>query len=384
MGGLVTRMQGNNAGEASGPKSFYLLLGSPSIRYVKGPSQGPLIFDVVPMQLAQDAVEHAETLQTICNIPTKQPFGLKEDHTGGGYKVVFRLDCLPHAAPTSVRVLVGVKIDYREGFGLRIVPSDPENEQFCVLDQKRFNQACDIDLDRMLSIRLEKLTPCANAAELQLPKSLTACPIAIVVESDVFYDADAAATDDERAASAVHKHIQYTFLNFRKDGVKKATAAKQQQQQQTPARGGGAGSDNDEPEAGVEMQPEQAATALVPLTLLKQYLQMDFEVFELDDIYDLGGDAKTPAPKKERDPQDDGMPDGEGGGGGGAAAPTEEEVGAEVEDVCVVCLSNPKDTTILPCRHMCLCADCAGQLRTATNKCPICRQQIGKLMTMHT
>uniref|UniRef100_A0A0E0JIZ9 RING-type E3 ubiquitin transferase n=1 Tax=Oryza punctata TaxID=4537 RepID=A0A0E0JIZ9_ORYPU len=43
---------------------------------------------------------------------------------------------------------------------------------------------------------------------------------------------------------------------------------------------------------------------------------------------------------------------------------------------CVVCLSEPRDTAILPCRHMCLCRDCAQVLRYQTNKCPICRQPV--------
>ena len=40
---------------------------------------------------------------------------------------------------------------------------------------------------------------------------------------------------------------------------------------------------------------------------------------------------------------------------------------------CVVCLSDPRDTAILPCRHMCVCKECAEELRKSSNKCPICR-----------
>jgi hypothetical protein len=42
---------------------------------------------------------------------------------------------------------------------------------------------------------------------------------------------------------------------------------------------------------------------------------------------------------------------------------------------CVICLTEPRDTTVLPCRHMCLCAACAQQLRFNTNKCPVCRER---------
>jgi len=41
---------------------------------------------------------------------------------------------------------------------------------------------------------------------------------------------------------------------------------------------------------------------------------------------------------------------------------------------CVVCMADYKDTIALPCRHLCLCSQCAEQLRYQSNKCPICRQ----------
>ncbi|XP_072882610.1 E3 ubiquitin ligase RNF157 isoform X4 [Hemitrygon akajei] len=40
---------------------------------------------------------------------------------------------------------------------------------------------------------------------------------------------------------------------------------------------------------------------------------------------------------------------------------------------CVVCLSDVRDTLILPCRHLCLCNACADTLRYQANNCPICR-----------
>jgi hypothetical protein len=39
---------------------------------------------------------------------------------------------------------------------------------------------------------------------------------------------------------------------------------------------------------------------------------------------------------------------------------------------CVVCLTNPKDTTLLPCRHFVTCAECLDRLE----KCPLCRGPI--------
>ncbi|XP_052190216.1 probable E3 ubiquitin-protein ligase LUL4 [Diospyros lotus] len=47
---------------------------------------------------------------------------------------------------------------------------------------------------------------------------------------------------------------------------------------------------------------------------------------------------------------------------------------------CVICMTGPKDTAVLPCRHMCMCTECAKELRLQTNKCPICRQPIEELI----
>eukprot|EP00250_Pteridium_aquilinum_P005600 c15673_g1_i1 orf=139-1182(+) len=47
---------------------------------------------------------------------------------------------------------------------------------------------------------------------------------------------------------------------------------------------------------------------------------------------------------------------------------------------CVICLSEQRDTTVLPCRHMCMCSGCAKLLQQRTNRCPICRTPVFKLL----
>ncbi|CAH8259540.1 unnamed protein product [Arabidopsis lyrata] len=47
---------------------------------------------------------------------------------------------------------------------------------------------------------------------------------------------------------------------------------------------------------------------------------------------------------------------------------------------CVICMTEAKDTAVLPCRHLCMCSDCAKELRLQSNKCPICRQPIEELL----
>ena len=41
---------------------------------------------------------------------------------------------------------------------------------------------------------------------------------------------------------------------------------------------------------------------------------------------------------------------------------------------CIACLSNARDTVVLPCRHMCLCSACAEGVRSRTDRRPLCRQ----------
>merc|ERR1719312_2142081 len=47
---------------------------------------------------------------------------------------------------------------------------------------------------------------------------------------------------------------------------------------------------------------------------------------------------------------------------------------------CVVCLNAPRDTMILPCRHLCLCYTCAEDVRFKSNACLMCRQPFRALL----
>ncbi|KAG1669708.1 E3 ubiquitin ligase RNF157 [Nymphon striatum] len=58
---------------------------------------------------------------------------------------------------------------------------------------------------------------------------------------------------------------------------------------------------------------------------------------------------------------------------------TDDEIddsGAE----CVICMSDVRNTLILPCRHFCLCNSCANSLRHQANNCPICRSPFRALL----
>ena len=44
---------------------------------------------------------------------------------------------------------------------------------------------------------------------------------------------------------------------------------------------------------------------------------------------------------------------------------------------CVICLTVPKNTAALPCRHLCMCNNCAKLHNMQSNTCPICRSREG-------
>eukprot|EP00931_Biecheleriopsis_adriatica_P103148 TRINITY_DN78028_c0_g1_i1.p1 TRINITY_DN78028_c0_g1~~TRINITY_DN78028_c0_g1_i1.p1 ORF type:complete len:539 (+),score=44.24 TRINITY_DN78028_c0_g1_i1:54-1670(+) len=48
----------------------------------------------------------------------------------------------------------------------------------------------------------------------------------------------------------------------------------------------------------------------------------------------------------------------------------------EAQRLCVVCLSNPIDTAVLPCRHSTMCSNCVQEVRSAFGRCPVCKERM--------
>ncbi|KAJ1428780.1 Zinc finger, RING-type [Sesbania bispinosa] len=86
------------------------------------------------------------------------------------------------------------------------------------------------------------------------------------------------------------------------------------------------------------------------IKVVRQILWIDGVRYELRELYGIGSSAATDF--------DDSDPGKE----------------------CVICMTEPKVTAVLPCRHMCMCSECAKALRLQSNKCPICRQSIEELI----
>lgn len=50
---------------------------------------------------------------------------------------------------------------------------------------------------------------------------------------------------------------------------------------------------------------------------------------------------------------------------------------------CVACMEDPKDTILLPCRHLCVCAGCF-ELLTPLDRCPVCRAAFSSYLRFDT
>lgn len=47
------------------------------------------------------------------------------------------------------------------------------------------------------------------------------------------------------------------------------------------------------------------------------------------------------------------------------------------EAACAVCLTNRANTGFLPCRHVCVCNQCASEtMKSSSYRCPICRMSV--------
>lgn len=64
------------------------------------------------------------------------------------------------------------------------------------------------------------------------------------------------------------------------------------------------------------------------------------------------------------------------GGGGGTGVRAEPEMPEE----CVICLTDPKDTLLLPCRHLCVCSECFRHV----DKCPVCRSAFDNYIVLES
>lgn len=103
--------------------------------------------------------------------------------------------------------------------------------------------------------------------------------------------------------------------------------------------------------------------------ILKQKIWVQGTSYELQEIYGLQQGPRNSKTSMNTNPN-----------GTGTGTATNNSVNEDEERLCVICLVNDRDTTVLPCRHMCMCHECAQELRKQTSKCPICRKEVESLL----
>ncbi|CAI2375750.1 unnamed protein product [Moneuplotes crassus] len=88
------------------------------------------------------------------------------------------------------------------------------------------------------------------------------------------------------------------------------------------------------------------------ILIKKQCLLFDKNIFKIEDIYGF---------EKQDDTGD---------------------FGDESTKECIICYTNTKNTVVYPCRHICLCNSCTQVVRMQNSKCPICRLEAEKFITV--
>jgi len=102
------------------------------------------------------------------------------------------------------------------------------------------------------------------------------------------------------------------------------------------------------------------------LTVMKQKLRFGDRGYELHEIFGIEKNCdKSPMSLK-----------GTASESGASCGNQDDLNGTD----CVICLSEARDTTVLPCRHLCLCNRCAEVLRANSRRCPICRQPVSSML----
>ncbi|KAI8052548.1 hypothetical protein BDF22DRAFT_744135 [Syncephalis plumigaleata] len=94
-----------------------------------------------------------------------------------------------------------------------------------------------------------------------------------------------------------------------------------------------------------------------PMTILLQKFRTKGQTYILERVYGVDDDD-----------------DHDNGNDPTSKSTTSNDHTTDESGICVVCIADPSTVAVLPCRHLCLCAECAEELRNRSCFCPICRQ----------
>jgi hypothetical protein len=89
---------------------------------------------------------------------------------------------------------------------------------------------------------------------------------------------------------------------------------------------------------------------------LKQKFLVEGHLYELQEIYGLESRSEP------------------------ASAGAQKDEDSNFGKECVICMVAPKDTAVLPCRHMCMCSECTKVMRLVRDTRPICRTRVDSMV----
>lgn len=355
---------------SSAPRSFYLVLSGPPIRHSR-PGRGPLIFHVDhTSSQPEELVEHAEVIRPTCSFPSRQPLVFTRS-TSAGSSSTFSFFIDASLPPRSVTVYTEAALIYSAGDGITVRPKAQSQPQFVALRQGQFEP---LEPEAAAAGRAKRYTLTVPAVQestlvrvgaVEGRQRLDFAPVVIVVEYSVDKTPQEGDDEEERGRRDRRATPQKKSVSGGRS-VSPTMMAESRENAVSPISPdqGGCG-------IGSQFICLNISENRQELTVLKQLLVHNGELFELDEVYGL--DTEAGGGVSPQAAEDDAATT--------AAAGPLDAADDDSDTVCVVCLTNPKDTMILPCRHLCLCSECAGPLKQQTNKCPMCRAKIDRLMT---
>lgn len=386
------------------PKAFYLVMGNPPIQYLRNPQRGPLIFQVdLPQDAGPEQVERAQTVKNYFNITHKQGMKLKPVNPHDvtvGFELEFVIDGTKDCE-CQVDVFVGVKLELRKGTGLVLLPDCSETGAGSHNGKRVSVNAAEEEMSEQGGPDGKRRSASGKRASVSSQGKYQ-----YQICNTHYSETDGGGLDFTCEEPILLQHLKNPVIPDRIPVTDPATGPAQPSAEHPATMYSPIviRLSYDTPEiTDIETgEIVQASRKQIFTTCLKfdptkykdahgeegkiipcgsrSFLEYNGEVFEMNDIFDTGdGAVQAPSEKK---PGDGGGDESEeaAGGVGGSPAPAGIDEDEDEANTCVVCLTNRKDTTVLPCRHLCLCSECAGVIKHHSGKCPVCRGPIEKLM----
>ncbi|KAG5485035.1 hypothetical protein LSCM1_07115 [Leishmania martiniquensis] len=346
------------------PHNFYLVFGKPPIRYARERVRGPLIYDVeVEYDGDENLVEHAAALDLTCAVPRRQKIELisasapSPRAVGSSKGLALTFQIAATQPPQRVRVYAGASVGYRPHDGVRLKTSGSVAVgSVCILDTTETAGLTTVVTNPLVLPQLlqpVKYEVAANTCSGSTVQRIVYAPLAIEVlvgqaegpieKLQLCAAAEEAAHEappPPRSSPAVSLAMRPPPPASRKDIVHYTFLEVPEEAAAPPGSPLGGG--------------EAGGAIRFNCKVVKQLLQVGKEVYDLEGVFDDSREDEVCSPAAD----------------------------ADEEGLCVICLTNQKDTTILPCRHMCLCNECAIHLRLSNNRCPLCRGNIDRVMTL--